>query len=101
MAGGRHETRCTGLARTREDFPQHISIQQLLKQAKFFAESVCRDKLVVDLRLGTMKRLMAHWVLHACAGATSLGHSKMHQGLRREPLAARAAREHLNGTHLR
>ena len=33
---------------------------------QFFAESVCRDHAVLDLRLGTMKRLMAHWVLHAC-----------------------------------
>ena len=50
--------------------------------------------------LSTVKRLMAHYVLHVCAevektrasqrklGATSLGHSKRHRGLRREPLAS-------------
>ena len=49
----------TGPARTREDFPQHISIQQPLKQAmQFIAESVCRDNAVLDLRLSTTKRLM-------------------------------------------
>ena len=85
---------------TAELQPADISIQQPLKHSnkqqamQFFAESVCRDEAVLDLRLSTMKRLMAHWVLHACAevekgrasqrklGATSLGHSKRHQGLR-------------------
>ena len=33
MAEGRHATSGTGRARTQEDFLQHISIQQLLKQA--------------------------------------------------------------------
>ena len=42
MAGGRHATRSTGPARTREDFLQHNSIHQPLKQAmQFFAESQC------------------------------------------------------------
>ena len=86
--------------------PADIAIQQPLKHSikqqamQFFAESVCRDEAVLDLRIGTMKRLMAHWVLHACAevqkrrasqrksGATSLGHSKRHRGLQREPLAS-------------
>ena len=50
-----------------------ISIQHPLKHiikqqaVQFFAESVCQDEAVLDLRLATMKRLMAHWVLHACA----------------------------------
>ena len=57
MAGGRHATRSTGPARTREDFLQHISNQQPLKQAmQFFAESVCRDNAVLDLRLSTTTR---------------------------------------------
>ena len=59
MAGGRHATSGTERARTREDFSQHISIQQPLKQAmQFFAESVCRDNALLDLRLSTTKRLM-------------------------------------------
>ena len=59
MAGGRHVTMSTGPARTREDFLQHISLQQPVKQAmQFFAESVCRDEVVLDLRLSTTKRLM-------------------------------------------
>ena len=42
-----------------EDFLQHIFIQQPLKQAvSFFVESVCRDEVVLDLRLSTTKRLM-------------------------------------------
>ena len=50
-----------------------IAIQQPLKHSikqqamQFFAESVCRDEAVLDLGLNTMKRLVAHWVLHACA----------------------------------
>ena len=48
------------------DFLQHISIQQLLKQAmQFFAESVCRDEAVLDLRLSTTKRLMGSACLQA------------------------------------
>ena len=43
--------------------PANISIQQPMH---LFAESVCWDEAVLDLRFGTMKRLMAHWVLHAC-----------------------------------
>ena len=60
------------VAGTAELQPADISIQQPLKHImkqqamQFFAESVCRDEAVLDLRLGTMKRLMAHWVLHAC-----------------------------------
>ena len=54
---GCHGMRSKGPARTREDVPQHISIQQPLKQAmQFFAESVCRDEVVLDLRVGTTKR---------------------------------------------
>ena len=92
---------------TAELQPADISIQQPLKHSikqqavQFFAESVCRDDAVRDLRLRTMKRLMAHWVLHACAevqkktrasqrkpGTTSLGHSKRHQGSWREPVTS-------------
>ena len=44
---------------------QHISIQQPLKQAmQFFAASVCRDEVVLDLRLSTTKRLMNSACLH-------------------------------------
>ena len=96
---------------TAELQPADISIQQPLKHSitqqamQFFDESVCRDDAVLDLRLGTMKRLMAHWVLHACAevqktrasqrkpGATSLG--TLEEAPRH---AARATHEHLNGT---
>ena len=58
---------------TAELQPAAIAIQQPLKHSikqqamQFFAESVCRNEAVLDLRLSTMKRLMAHWVLHACA----------------------------------
>ena len=49
---------------TAELQPADISIQQkhiINKQAmQFFAQSVCRDEAVLDLRLSTMKRLMAH-----------------------------------------
>ena len=95
---------------TAELQPADIAIQQPLKHSikqqamPFFAESVCRDYAVLDLRLSTMKRLMARWVLHACEkggktrqslrkpGATSLGHSK-----EAPKLAARATRD-LDGT---
>ena len=58
---------------TAELQPADIAIQQPLKHSikqqamQFFAESVCRDDAMLDFRLNTMKRLMAHWVLHACA----------------------------------
>ena len=51
---------------TAELQPADISIQQPLKHSikqpamQFFAESVCRNEAVLDLRLGTMTRLMAH-----------------------------------------
>ena len=57
---------------TAELQPADNSIQQPLKHiikqqaVQFFAESVCRKDAVGDLRLSTMKRLMARWVLHAC-----------------------------------
>ena len=57
---------------TAELQPADISVQQPLKHSikeqamQFFVESVCRDDAVLDLRLGTMKGLMAHWVIHAC-----------------------------------
>ena len=54
----------TGHARTREDFPQHISIQQAMQ---FFAESVCR-------RLSTTKRLKGSKL---GATSTSMSHSSM------------------------
>ena len=51
---------------TAELQPADISIQQkhiINKPMQFFAQSVCRDETVLDLRLSTMKRLMACWVL--------------------------------------
>ena len=51
--------------------PADIAIQRPLKHSikeqamQFFVESVCRDDAVLDLRLGTMKRLKAQWVIHA------------------------------------
>ena len=57
---------------TAELQPAYIAIQQPLKHSikfhamQFFAESVCRDDVVLVLRLSTMKRLVAHRVLHAC-----------------------------------
>ena len=78
---------------------------------QFFAESVCRNEAVLDLRLSTMKRLMAHWVLHACAEVeknTSITtkawrHLSLSLSLswtfeEAPRLAARATREHLGGT---
>ena len=85
---------------TAELQPADISIQQPLKHniqqqaMQFFAESVCRHDAVLDLRLRTLKRLMAHWVLHACAevqkntSITTKACRHRHQGLRREPLAS-------------
>ena len=83
---------------TAELQPADIAIQQPLKHSikqqamLLFAESVCQNDAVLDLRLSTMKRLMAHWVLHACAEVqkntsitTKAGDSKRHQGLREEP----------------
>ena len=75
---------------TAELQPADISIQQSLKQSinskscNSPTESVCRDDAVLDLRLSTMKRIMAH--CSACL-RRGLGHSKRHQGLRRETLA--------------
>ena len=96
---------------TAELQPADISIQQPLKHSikqqavQFFAESVCRDGAVRDLRLGTMKRLMAHWVLHACAEVqknTSITAKAWHHlswTFEEAPrLTARATHEHLNGT---
>ena len=74
------------------------SIKQQAMQ--FFAESVSWNEAVLDLRIGTMVRLVAHGVLHACAEVQKntsittkvLRHLswtlKRHQGLRREPLAS-------------
>ena len=51
MVGGRRATSGS--------FLQHISIQQSLKRVtQFFAESVCRDEVVLDLFLSTAKFLM-------------------------------------------
>ena len=58
---------------TAELQPADISIQQPLKHSikeqamQFFAEYLCRNEAVLDLRLSTMKRLTAHRALHACA----------------------------------
>ena len=58
---------CSSCRYTAELQPADISIQQPLKHSikqqamQLFAESVCRDEAVLDLRVGTMKRLMAHW----------------------------------------
>ena len=103
MAGGRHATSGTGLARTREDFLQHISIQQPLKQAmQFFAESVCRDEAVLDLRLSTTKRLMGSARLRRGGRNTNIttkAWRHLSWTFEEAPrLAARAAREHLNST---
>ena len=55
---------------------------------------LCRVRVVLDLRLRTLKRLMAHWVLHACAevqkntSITTKACRHRHQGLRRESLAS-------------
>ena len=91
--------------------PADISIQQSLKRIireqamQFFAESVCRDDTVLDLRLGTMKRLMAQWVIHACEEVEKKTHitakawHHLSWTFEEAPmLAERAAREHHNGT---
>ena len=96
---------------TAELQPADIAIQQPLKHSikqqamQFFAESVCRNEAVLDLRLNTMKRLMAHWVLHACAevAKNTIITTKLWLHLswtfeEAPRLAARATREHLDGT---
>ena len=72
---------------------------------QFFAESVCRDDAVLDLRLSTMKRLMVQWVVHACKEVEKKTHitakawRHLSWTLEEAPmLAERAAREHHNGT---
>ena len=95
---------------TAELQPADIAIQQPLKHSikqqamQFFAESVCRNEAVLDLRLN-MKRLMAHWVLHACAevakntSITTKAWRYLSWTFEEAPrLAARATREHLDGT---
>ena len=64
----------------------------------------CRDEAVLDLRLNTMKRLMAHWVLYACAkveentSITTKAWRHLSWTFEEAPrLAARATREHLDG----
>ena len=58
---------------TAELQPADIAIQQPLKHSikqqaeQFFAESVCPNEAVLELRLSTMKHLLQHWVLHTCA----------------------------------
>ena len=96
---------------TAELQPADIAIQQPLKHSikqqamQFFAESVCRNEAVLDLRLSTMKRLLAHWVLHACAeveknpSITTKAWRHLSWTFEEAPrLAARATREHLDGT---
>ena len=96
---------------TAELQPADIAIQQPLKHSikqqamQFLAESVCRNEAVLDLRLSTMKRLMAHWVLHACAevekntSITTKAWRHLSWTFEEAPrLAARATREHLDGT---
>ena len=96
---------------TAELQPADIAIQQPLKHSiklqamQFFAESLCRDEAVLDLRLNTMKRLMAHWVLHASAevekntSITTKAWRHLSWTFEEAPwLAARATREHLDGT---
>ena len=92
--------------------PADVAIQQPLKHSskqqamQFFAESVCWNEAVLDLRLNTMKRLMAHyWVLHACAevakntSITTKGWRHLSWTFEEAPrLAATATREHLHGT---
>ena len=91
--------------------PLDIVIQQPLKHSikhqamQFSAESVCRNDAVLDMRFSTMKRLMAHWVLHACAEVQKKNTSITTKAWRHlswtfeeaPRLAARATREHLNG----
>ena len=64
-----------------------------------------RNEAVLDLRLSTMKRLMAHWVLHACAeverntSITTKAWRHLSWTFEEAPrLAARATRENLDGT---
>ena len=96
---------------TAELQPADISIQQPLTHSikqqamELFAESVCRDEAVLDLRLGTMERLLAHWVLHACTdeekntNITTKAWRHLSWTFAEAPgLAASANREHLNGT---
>ena len=88
-----------------------ISIGQPLKHLikeqamQIFAESVCRDDAVLDLRLGTMKRLMTQWVIHACTEVekktriTTKAWRHLSWTLAEAPmLAERFTREFLNGT---
>ena len=88
-----------------------ILIQQPLKRdvkeqpMLFFAESVCQDDAVLDLRLGALKRLMAQWVIHACAEVekktriTTKAWRHLSWTFEETPLlAARCTREFLNGT---
>ena len=88
-----------------------ILIQQPLKRnvneqpMPFSAESVCRDDEVLDLRLGALKRLMAQWVIHACAEVekktriTTKAWRHLSWTFEEAPLlAARCTREFLNGT---
>ena len=63
------------------------------------------NEAVLDFRLSTMKRLMAHWVLHACAevekntSITTKARRHLSWTFEEAPrLAARATREHLDGT---
>ena len=96
---------------TAELQPADIAIQQPLKHSikqqamQFFAESVCRNEAVLDLRLSAMKRLLAHWVLHSCAeveknpSITTKAWRHLSWTFEEAPrLAARATREHLDGT---
>ena len=60
---------------------------------------------MLGLRLSTLKRLLAHWVLHACAeveentSITTKAWRHLSRTFEEAPrLAARATREHLNGT---
>ena len=69
---------------TAELQPTDISIQQPLKHIikqlamQFFAEPVCRDEAVAGLAQRWKKGRASQGKL----GATSLGHSQSHQGLR-------------------
>ena len=96
-----HETSGTGLARTREHFLQHISIQQPLRNS-VQSPSVCRDKALLDLRLSTTKRLMGSARLRRGGKNTSTtAKAWRHLSWTFEEaplLAARVAREHLTGT---
>ena len=96
---------------TAELQPADMAIQQPLKHSikqqamQVFAESMCRNDAVLDLRLNTMKRLMARWILHACTevqkntSITTRAWRHLSWTFEEAPrLAARAAHEHLNGT---